>query len=40
VRAEEALFIADNPSNVKGARTLGMHAVRFESVSQPATDVQ
>jgi putative hydrolase of the HAD superfamily len=40
VRAEETLFIDDNPANVEGARALGIHAVRFESALQLAADVQ
>jgi putative hydrolase of the HAD superfamily len=34
VRAEEALFVDDREINVKAARELGIHAVRFRSVGE------
>jgi putative hydrolase of the HAD superfamily len=40
VPAEKALFIDDNLANVEGARALGMHAVRFESVSKLEVEVR
>ncbi len=31
LKAEECLFIDDNPKNIKAAKALGIHAVQFES---------
>ncbi len=40
VEPEEALFIADKEINVQAARDLGMHGLRFLSVSQLRQDLQ
>ncbi|WP_066482599.1 MULTISPECIES: HAD family hydrolase [unclassified Sphingomonas] len=33
LRAEEAMFIDDNPANVAAAAALGIHAIRFEAAA-------
>ena len=32
--ASEALFLDDKEPNVKGARAVGIHAIRFRSIEQ------
>jgi putative hydrolase of the HAD superfamily len=38
--ASEALFIDDKEQNVQGARALGIHALRFQSVEQLKRDLE
>jgi putative hydrolase of the HAD superfamily len=40
VPASEALFVDDKEQNVQGARALGMHAIRFQSIEQLAGDLK
>lgn len=40
VRAEEALFVDDREINVRAAREVGIHAVRFRSVRQLREELQ
>lgn len=40
VAPSEALFVDDKEPNVQGARSVGMHAVRFRSVEQLRSDLQ
>lgn len=40
VRATEAIFVDDFPTNVEAASQLGIHAVRFQSTSQTLHDVE
>jgi 2-haloacid dehalogenase len=39
-RAGECVFIDDNETNVQVARTLGFHAIRFESAPQLVSDLR
>jgi putative hydrolase of the HAD superfamily len=38
--ASEALFVDDKEHNVQGARAVGMHAIRFQSVEQLSEDLR
>ncbi len=40
IEGHRALFIDDNPKNVKGAQDAGLHAIRFESPEQLALDLK
>jgi putative hydrolase of the HAD superfamily len=40
VAASEALFLDDKEPNVQGARAVGIHAIRFQSVEQLRSDLQ
>jgi putative hydrolase of the HAD superfamily len=40
VAASEALFVDDKEHNVKGARAVGMQAIRFQSVEQLSEDLK
>lgn len=40
VSASEALFLDDKEPNVKGARAVGIHAIRFRSIEQLRSDLQ
>ena len=39
VKAEEALFVDDREINVRGAREVGIHALRFRSVRELREDL-
>ncbi|MDE1856510.1 MAG: HAD family phosphatase [Candidatus Micrarchaeota archaeon] len=40
VKPEEAVFIDDMPANVKGARSVGMHAVRFKGYDNTVAELK
>jgi putative hydrolase of the HAD superfamily len=40
VKASETLFVDDRETNTRAARTLGMHAIRFQSVEQLRNDLE
>jgi FMN phosphatase YigB (HAD superfamily) len=40
VSAEVTLFVDDREPNVRTARTLGMHAIQFQSVAQLKNDLE
>jgi putative hydrolase of the HAD superfamily len=40
VKASETLFVDDRENNIEAARTLGMHAIQFQSIEQFRNDLQ
>ncbi len=40
VKASETLFVDDRENNIEAARTLGMHAIQFQSIEQFRNDLE
>jgi putative hydrolase of the HAD superfamily len=40
VKASETLFVDDRENNIRAARTLGMHAIQFQSIEQFSDDLK